>query len=131
MHEISREQRAEEIELALAGIVDSPKAPAISSYDDGDTFFVQASWVIESHGDTTLDARYTLTIKFSEAQFERYAQMDTAKRIIVRERLCQLVRERLHDRDSQGPLGEASSAELAFEDRLLDIDEPSGAPSFG
>ncbi|WP_144107502.1 DUF3022 domain-containing protein [Paraburkholderia sp. BCC1886] len=130
MHEINREQRVEEIEVALAGIFDSPKAPAISSYDDGKTLFVQTSWVIKSQGDTTLDSRYTLTITLSEAQFERYAQMDTAQRIIVRERLCKLVRERLQDRDRQGPPGDESSAELAFEDRLLDIDEPS-APAFG
>lgn len=43
----------------------------MSSYDDGENFFIQASWVVESHRDTTLDARCVLTIRFSEAQIQR------------------------------------------------------------
>lgn len=38
MKDIDVNQRVEEIELALSTLFESPKAPAISSYDDGTTF---------------------------------------------------------------------------------------------
>jgi hypothetical protein len=119
--EIDPNQRVEEIELALATLFESPKAPASSGYDDGRTFFIQASWVIESLGDTMLDARCVLTLHFSDSQIQRYAQRDTAQRILVRERLCQMVRDRLRAQGSELPLQGECAEDLRVEDRLLDL----------
>ncbi|MGF6638710.1 hypothetical protein OKW38_000843 [Paraburkholderia sp. MM5496-R1] len=123
MKDIDLNQRVEEIELALSTLFESPKAPAISSYDDGRTFFIQASWVVESHGDTTLDARCVLTLHFSDSQIQRYAQMDTAQRILVRERLCQMVRDRPRPEGGELPLRGECAEDLQVEDRLLDVDD--------
>lgn len=123
MKDIDLNQRIEEIELALATLFESPKAPAISSYDDGRTFFIQASWVIESHGDTTLDSRCVLTIRFSDAQIQRYARMDTAQRIVVRERLCRMVRERVSAGGTEPPTQGDCAEELTVDDRLLHFDD--------
>lgn len=124
MKDIDVNQRVEEIELALSTLFESPKAPAISSYDDGTTFFIQVSWVTESHGDTTLDARCVLTIRFSESQIQRYAQLDTAKRILVRERLIKMVRSRLPLAGTEPPLDGECAEDLQVDDRLLEFDEP-------
>jgi hypothetical protein len=124
MKDIDVNQRVEEIELALSTLFESPKAPAISSYDDGTTFFIQVSWVTESHGDTTLDARCVLTIRFSESQIQRYAQLDTAKRILVRERLVKMVRSRLPLAVTEPPLDGECAEDLQVDDRLLEFDEP-------
>ncbi|MFM0040093.1 DUF3022 domain-containing protein [Paraburkholderia strydomiana] len=124
MKDIDVNQRVEEIELALSTLFESPKAPAISSYDDGTTFFIQVSWVTESHGDTTLDARCVLTIRFSESQIQRYAQLDTAKRILVRERLVKMVRSRLPLAGTEPPLDGECAEDLQVDDRLLEFDEP-------
>ncbi len=124
MKDIDVNQRVEEIELALSTLFESPKAPAISSYDDGTTFFIQVSWVTESHGDTTLDARCVLTMRFSESQIQRYAQLDTAKRILVRERLIKMVRSRLPLAGTEPPLDGECAEDLQVDDRLLEFDEP-------
>lgn len=124
MKDIDLNQRVEEIELALSTLFESRKAPAISSYDDGATFFIQVSWVIESHADTTLDARCVLTIRFSESQIQRYAQLDTAKRILVRERLVQMVRSRLPLGGTEPPVEGECAEDLQVDDRLLEFDDP-------
>ncbi|ASL48939.1 hypothetical protein bAD24_p01200 (plasmid) [Burkholderia sp. AD24] len=93
MKEIGMSQRIEEIELALSTLLESPKTPAICSYDD-EACFIQASRVIESHTDTTLDSRCELLVRFATRQLRRYAEMDTAQRIVVRDRLIQMVRGR-------------------------------------
>ena len=124
MKDIDLNQRVEEIELALSTLFESPKAPAISSYDDGQTFFIQASWVIESHADTTLDSRCVLTIRFSDAQIRRYVLMDTAQRVRVRDRLCKMVRDRLGPGGTELSLQGDCAEDLRVEDRLLDLDDP-------
>jgi hypothetical protein len=124
MKDIDMSQRMEEIELTLSTIFESPKAPAISSYDDGETCFIQASWVIESHGDTTLDSRCVLTIRFTTAQIQRYAEMDTAKRIVVRERVVQMVRDRLAAGSGTAPLQGECAEDLQVDDRLLEFEDP-------
>ena len=124
MKDIDLGQRVEEIELALSTLVESPKAPAISSYDDGATVFIQVSWVIESHRDTTLDSRCVLTLRFSESQIQRYAQMDTAQRIVVRERLCQMVRDRSPRDNATLPLQGECAEDLQVDDSLLEIHDP-------
>jgi hypothetical protein len=100
-------------------------APAISSYDDGATCFIQASWVIESHGDRTLDSRCVLTLRFTTPQIQSYAGMDTAERIVVRERVIQMVRDRLPDNSGAAPLQGECAEELPVDDRLLEFDDPS------
>jgi hypothetical protein len=124
MKDIDVNQRVEEIEMALSTLFESPKAPAISSYDDGATFFIQVSWVTESHGDTTLDARCVLTVRFSESQMQRYTQMDTAKRILVRERLVQMVRSRLPFKGTEPPFDGECAEDLQVGDQLLEFAEP-------
>lgn len=109
MNESELEQRAEEIELALADIFESPKAPAMSSYDEGTRFFVQISWVVESRGDTTLDTRRVLTLTFTTSQFERYAEMDTAHRKAFQSRLRAWVKQRFAEqRDGAVTPGDCS-----------------------
>jgi hypothetical protein len=128
MKEIDMSQRIEEIELALSTIFESPKAPAISSYDDGATCFIQASWVIESHADTTLDSRCVLTIRFTRTQIQRYAEMNTAQRIVVRDRMLQMVKRRLPlesaDASLQTPSQGDCAEELQMDDRLFEVDDP-------
>ncbi|NKJ50844.1 hypothetical protein CIC12_29805 [Burkholderia sp. SG-MS1] len=100
MDEPELEQRVEEIELALSGVFESPKAPAISSYDEGTRLFVQVSWVIDSHRDSTLDARCVVTLAFTHAQFERYAGLDTARRKAFQTRLGEWVRKQFDERQT-------------------------------
>ena len=118
-------QRIEEIQLALAGLFDTPKAPASSSYDEGDVIYLQLSWVVESTRDTTLDARCVATLRLSRAQIERYAALETSKRLAIQERLRTLVR-RHFDEEQNPPAREgACSIELAVDDALFDVpDDP-------
>lgn len=88
------DQRIEEVQLAMADVFDSPKRPAISLIDEGETMFMQISWVVESHRDTTLDSRCAATLRFTRAQLDRYAESGTAQRRAVQQRLRRLVRER-------------------------------------
>lgn len=124
MKDIDMSQRMEEIELALSTIFESPKAPAISSYDDGATCFIQVSWVVESHADTTLDSRCVLTVRFTRPQIQRYAEMDTAQRIIVRERVVQMVRGRLPVGAGAAPQQGECAEDLQVDDSLLHFEEP-------
>jgi hypothetical protein len=120
LRDIDLDQRFEENERALSMLFESPKAPALSSYDDGAMCFIQASWVVESHGDTTLDSRCALTVRFSDEQIQRYARMDTAQRIVVRERLLEMVRDRL-PADGAVPLQGDCAVDLHVDDPLLDV----------
>jgi hypothetical protein len=124
MTDIDLNQRVEEIGLALSTLFESPKAPAISSYDDGQTFSIQVSWVIGSQGDTTLDSRCVLTVHFSDSQIRRYMQMETAQRVRVRERLRKTVRDRVQPGGADLPLQGDCAEDLRVEDRLLDLDDP-------
>lgn len=107
-------QRIEEIQLAMTDVFDSPKRPAISLVDEGETVYVQTSWVVESHRDTSLDARCAMTLRFTRAQLDRYARSDTAQRLVVQQRLRQLVRERFAAARASTPPGDGNEA-CAFE----------------
>jgi len=122
---IDLRQRIEEIQLALAGLFDTPKTPASSSYDEGDIVYLQLSWVVESTRDTTLDSRCVATLRLGRRQIERYAALDTTKRLAVQERLRTLVRRRF-DEEQNPPAREGScSIELAVDDALFDVpDDP-------
>jgi hypothetical protein len=87
MNPVDREQRIEGIDLALAGLFASPKAPTVHCYAEGPSVYFQLSWVTESKGDTSLDSRCVIAVRFSEQQIDRYAAMDTAKRHVFRDRL--------------------------------------------
>jgi len=122
---IDLQQRTEEIQLALASLFETPKAPASSSYDEGDAVYLQLSWVVESTGDTTLDARCVVTLRLARAQIERYAALDTSKRLVVQERLRKLVRRRFDESRQPPARQQACSVEIAADDALFDVpDEP-------
>lgn len=122
---IDLRQRIEEIQLALASLFKTPKAPASSSYDEGDIVYLQLSWVVESTRDTTLDARCVATLRLRREQIERYAALDTSKRLIVQERLRTLVRRRFDEEHNPPALQGACSLEVAADDALFEVpDEP-------
>lgn len=115
------DQRLEEIQLAMTDVFDSPKRPAISLVDAGETVFLQISWVVESHRDTTLDARCAATLRFTRAQLDRYAELDTARRVEIQQRLRDLVRERFAA--ERGQSGQpAREGECAFEIAVPDTE---------
>ncbi|MGA7782959.1 MAG: DUF3022 domain-containing protein [Paraburkholderia sp.] len=124
MNEIDMSQRIEEIELALSTLFESPKNPAVSSYEEATAFFVQISWVVESHRDTTLDARCVVTVRFSPGQMSRYAAMDTANRIVVRERLCDKARSEFSAQQCPPTVEGDCSLEVAVEDALFAVEQP-------
>jgi hypothetical protein len=130
MNQIDRQQRIEELELAVADIFPSPKAPAVSATDEGPTVYLQISWVVESHADTTLDSRCVCTVRFSGAQIDRYAAMDTAKRLHVQRRLKHLIRERFE----AGKPVDASQGDCAVEfasgDDIFDVPDEPGAATY-
>jgi hypothetical protein len=118
MNEAEFDQRLEEIELALAGIFESAKAPAVSSYDEGARLFLQLSWVVESHRDTSLDARCVLTLVLKREQFDRYASLDTAQRKAFQTRLAEWVRERFVERQNPPALQGDCAVELDAPDEF-------------
>jgi hypothetical protein len=118
-------QRIEEIELALAGIFESPKSPAIMTYDEGDTLYIQLSCVLESHRDTSLDARCVVTLRFSHTQIDVYSAMDTAKRRLVQQRLKGAVQKRFAELQNPPKRHGDCALEMDVDDSLLDVpDEP-------
>ena len=130
MSKTDRLQRIEEIQLALANIFESPKSPSVKTYDEGSAFYVQLSWVLESYGDTSLDARCVATLRFSQRQIDSYVEMHTAKRRVVQERLKTAVQERFGELQNP-PAREGDCAiEMSVDDGLFNVpDEPySTAP---
>ena len=123
MNEIDRQQRIEELELAVADIFDSPKAPAISSTDEEAVVYLQISWVLKSDADTTLDSRCVCTIRFTGEQIDTYAEMDTARRLHVQARLKTFTRERFEANSPADAEHVGCSVEFAAEDHLLDVPE--------
>ena len=124
MNQIDLPQRIEEIELALAETFESQKAPTVVAYDDASGFFIQLSWVVESHRDTSLDARCVVTIRFSDQQIHRYASMETAKRKAFRDRLCASVMERFTEQQNPPTLQGDCAVEMNVKDALLEMPEP-------
>jgi hypothetical protein len=119
MNQVDLDQRLEEIELALAGIVESPKAPSISSYDEGERLFLQLSWVVDSHADTTLDKRCAITVAMTRAQFERYASLDTPQRKNWQARLAEWVNQRFGERPNPQALEGDCAVELQLPNEFL------------
>jgi hypothetical protein len=123
MRPIDREQRIEEIELGLAGLFASPKAPSVQCYEEGSRLQFQLSWVVESKGDTSLDSRCVIAIRFAEPQIDRYAAMDTAQRRVFRDRLGTFVRQHFDEQYKPPPLEGDCSLELDVDDALLDVQD--------
>jgi hypothetical protein len=46
------DQRIEEIQLALADLFESPKAPTVSVLNESDAVYLHLTWVVESRRDT-------------------------------------------------------------------------------
>jgi len=125
MNTIGLSQRIEEIELALAGMFESPKAPTVSAYQEGSTTYLTLSWVVETGRDTTLDARCIATLKLVDAQIDRYALLETAKRRIVQDRLKDLVRRHVDASRAKPASSDDCSVELEVDDAVFDVpDEP-------
>jgi hypothetical protein len=120
---MDREQRIEEIELGLAGLFASPKAPSVQCYEEGSRLQFQLSWVVESKGDTSLDSRCVIAIRFAEPQIDRYAAMDTAQRRVFRDRLGTFVRQHFDEQYKPPPLEGDCSLELDVDDALLDVQD--------
>lgn len=120
MNEAQLDQRLEEIELALAGIFDSPRSPSVSSYDEGARIYLQVSWVVESTGDTSLGSRCVLTLVLSRPQFDRYANADTAYRKAFQARLVKWARERFEEKQSPPALEGDCAVEAQVPDALFD-----------
>ncbi|MBN3757067.1 DUF3022 domain-containing protein [Paraburkholderia sp. Tr-20389] len=128
MNTIGLSQRIEEIELALAGMFESPKAPTVSAYQEGTTTYLTLSWVVETGRDTTLDARCIATIKLVDAQIDRYAALETSKRRIVQDRLKDLVRRHVDASRAKAASADSCSIELEVEDTVFDVpNEPYNA----
>jgi hypothetical protein len=129
MNTIGMSQRIEEIELALAGMFESPKAPTVSAWQEGTATYLTLSWVVETGRDTTLDTRCVATLKLADDQIERYAAMETAKRRIAQDRLKDLVRRHVDTLRAQAECADACSVELDVDDAVFDVpDEPSSMP---
>ncbi|MFP3558733.1 DUF3022 domain-containing protein [Paraburkholderia sp. SIMBA_049] len=124
MKQIDLPQRIEEIGLGLAQLFESPKPASVTNYDEGSTFFFHVSWVVESHRDTSLDARCVVTIRFSDQQIRRYAAMETAKRRTFRDRLCASVRARFTEQQNPPTLQGDCAIEMNVEEALFDMPEP-------
>jgi len=123
MRPIDREQRIEEIELGLAGLFVSPKAPSVHCYEEGSRLHFQLSWVVESKRDTSLDSRCVIAVRFAEPQIDRYAAMDTAQRRAFRDGLGAFIRQCFNERYRPPPLEGDCSIELDVDDRLLEVQD--------
>ncbi|MEM5424433.1 DUF3022 domain-containing protein [Paraburkholderia ferrariae] len=123
MNTFDFDQRLEEIQIAVASIFESPKRPAVSLIDEGETMVIQLSWVVDSHRDTTLDARCAATLRFSRAQLDRYAEMDTARRRMVQQRIRERVRERFDARQVLPATEGACSIEIDVDDSEFETPE--------
>lgn len=129
MNTIGLSQRVEELELALVGMFESPKAPTVSAYQEGATTYLMLSWVTETGRDTTLDARCVATIRLGDAQIDRYAALVTAKRRVVQDRLRDLVRQRVDAARAQPGSTDNCSIQIDVDDTVFDVpDEPYDMP---
>ncbi|SDD18498.1 DUF3022 domain-containing protein [Paraburkholderia lycopersici] len=123
MNTFDFDQRIEEIQLAVADIFESPKRPAVSLIDEGETVIIQLSWVVESHRDTSLDARCAVTLRFARAQLERYARLDTARRRMIQQRIRERVRERFAARETPPAIQGDCSVEIVMDDSEFETPE--------
>jgi hypothetical protein len=125
MRNTDRQQRIGEIQLALASAFESPKTPGVMTYDEGATLYVQLSWVLESQGDTSLHARCVVTLRFSQTQIDCYAEMNTAKRRVIQQRLKTAVQKRFGELQSPPPRQGDCAIEMNVDDSLFNVpDEP-------
>lgn len=129
MKKFDFDQRLEEIQIALANLFDSPKTSTVSLLEEGDTVTVHLSWVVESHGDSTLDARCAATIRATRAQLEGYAALDTVQRRTIQQRIRQRVRTRFEECEDPAKPGSACSFDVALDDAIFRADKDSYFPS--
>jgi len=112
-------QRIEEIQIALANLFDSPKTSAVSQLDVGDEVVMNVSWVVESHGDSTLDERCAATIHATRAQVERYASLDTAQRRVIQQRIEQRVLVTFEASRHPAPQDGSCDVEVTLDDAIF------------
>ncbi|MCG5072323.1 DUF3022 domain-containing protein [Paraburkholderia tagetis] len=123
------DQRLEEIQMSLANLFDSPKASTVSRLEEGDTVVVHLSWVVESKRDSTLDARCAATIRATRAQLERYADLDTAQRRTIQQRIRQRVRTQFEERQDPNQPGGACAFDVELDDAIFHADKDDYFPS--
>ncbi|QBR02906.1 hypothetical protein [Paraburkholderia pallida] len=122
-------QRLEEIQIALAHLFDSPKTSTVSLLEEGDAIIVHLSWVVDSHRDSTLDARCAATIHATRVQLERYAGLGTAQRRTIQQRIRQRVRARFEAcRDPAQP-GGACTFDVVLDEAIFDAESDAYFPS--
>jgi len=122
-------QRLEEIQIALSHLFDSPKTSTVSLLEEGDSVIVHLTWVVESHRDSTLDARCAATIRATRVQLESYAGLDTAQRRTIQQRIRQRVRTRFEEsRDPTQP-GGACTFDVVLDDAIFHADKDHYFPS--
>jgi hypothetical protein len=117
------EQRVEEIQLALAGIFESPKRPTVSLVDEGDTVILQLSWVVQSQRDTTLDSRCAATVRFSREQLDHYAALDTKRRRMIQQRISDRVHERFAASQTPPAIHGDCAVEIDLDDAVFETPE--------
>ena len=122
-------QRLEEIQMSLAHLFDSPKTSTVSLLEEGDAVIVHLSWVVDSHRDSTLDARCAATIHATRAQLERYAGLSTAQRRTIQQRIRQRVRTRFEACQDPAQPGGACSFDVELDDAVFHADEDDYFPS--
>jgi hypothetical protein len=84
---------------------------------------MQLAWVLQSHGDTSLDTRCAATLRFSQAQINRYAAVDTIKRRTIQQRLKSTVQTRFAELKSSSPNQNECALEVNVDDSLFDVPE--------
>lgn len=122
-------QRLEEIQIALALLFDSPKTPNVSLLEEGDAIIAHMSWVVDSHRDSTLDARCAATIHATRAQLERYAGLGTAQRRTIQQRIRQRVRARFEESRDPAQPGGACSFDVVLDDTIFHTENDTYFPS--
>lgn len=95
------------------------------TYDEGVTLYMQLSWVVETHGNTSFDAGCVVTLRFSHTQIDFYSEMDTAKRRLTQQRLKAAVQKRFGELQNPAARHGDCAVEMNVDDSLLDMpDEP-------
>ncbi|MFD1560082.1 hypothetical protein ACFSHT_31305 [Paraburkholderia silviterrae] len=122
-------QRLEEIQIALARLFDSPKTSNVSLLEEGDAIIAHMSWVVDSHRDSTLDARCAATIHATRAQLEGYAGLGTAQRRTIQQRIQQCVRARFEESRDPAQPGGACSFDVVLDEAIFRADKDNYFPS--
>jgi hypothetical protein len=121
---IDMQQRLTEIEHALSRRFASPSTSVTHLADSAGRMTIQVSWVESAADMNILDARCALSVVLASRTMSRYASMSTADRVRVRERLCDVAREKARDARRTAPAA-ACNATLDVSEPMLDEAAPA------